>query len=446
MEFLDKYVLPQSAHHMILLKYLMALALLIFIPYISLLIGSLTFSLVFKNKSAKNNNAVYYKFSKFLIDLTTFNKVSALGLGLAPLLSISFGVAQLLHLSDVPAAGYILLSSIFYIAAIIFIYTFKYSFHLRDILGAVTENENIKEEIKEESSFYLSSANKLLRKSGFFGLALLLVSVYLFVGALNLTTRPELWDSGNYFINLIFSLQTVVGFLQIILFAFGFTAAFIIYRSYSSEAIKSDEKYFDFIKNFGLKTGLVISIILPLFIILSIMVKSNQALSYNLFAYTLLALFVVMFISVLFYLMIRDAQLRYASSLVYLFVLAVFFVVMQEYSSLDTATKKQFAFLAANYDEYKSALEEEYGLKKVVINGADIYNGKCIACHQFDKKLVGPPYNETLPKYEGKKEELVKFILNPVKINPDYPAMPNQGLKPAEAEAVADYLLSTYKK
>jgi cytochrome c len=51
-----------------------------------------------------------------------------------------------------------------------------------------------------------------------------------------------------------------------------------------------------------------------------------------------------------------------------------------------------------------------------------------------------------MPKYEGKKDLLVKFILNPVKINPDYPAMPNPGLKPKEAEAIAEYLLTTYKK
>ena len=33
-----------------------------------------------------------------------------------------------------------------------------------------------------------------------------------------------------------------------------------------------------------------------------------------------------------------------------------------------------------------------------------------------------------------------------MKKNPDYPAMPNQGLKPKEAEAIADYLMITYKK
>jgi cytochrome c len=39
---------------------------------------------------------------------------------------------------------------------------------------------------------------------------------------------------------------------------------------------------------------------------------------------------------------------------------------------------------------------------------------------------------------------LVKFILNPVKMNPAFPAMPNQGLNPKEAQAVADYLLEKY--
>ncbi len=446
MEFLDKYVLPQSAHHIVLLKYLLVLSLLIFIPYISLMIGSMIFSLFFKNKSVKNNRKTYYKFSKFLIDMITFNKVSAFGLGLLPLLSITFSLAQLLHLSNIPAPGYLLIASLIYVLALVFIFTYKYSFHIKDILGAVSQGNNIDEEIKDESSLYLARANKLLKKSGVIGLVLLLFSVYLFVTSLHLASSQEYWNTETHFISIIFSLQTIIGFIEIILFSFGLTAAFIIYKLYSSDDFKKDESYYNFIKNFGLKTGLVISVILPLFIVLTILAKSSYALSYNLFAYTLLALFVVMFISLIFYLMIRDAQIKYASSLIYLFILAVFFIVMQEYSSLNTATKKQFAILAANYEEYKSSLEKEYGLNKVVINGADIYNGKCIACHQFDKRLVGPPYNETLPKYEGKKDELVKFILNPVKINPDYPAMPNQGLKPAEAEAVADYLLSTYKK
>jgi cytochrome c len=81
-----------------------------------------------------------------------------------------------------------------------------------------------------------------------------------------------------------------------------------------------------------------------------------------------------------------------------------------------------------------------------VAMGEQIFNQKCIACHRFDQRLVGPSYNEVLPKYEGNLETLKDFILNPVKVNPDYPAMPNQGLKPIEAESAAMYLLQKYQE
>jgi len=41
---------------------------------------------------------------------------------------------------------------------------------------------------------------------------------------------------------------------------------------------------------------------------------------------------------------------------------------------------------------------------------------------------------------------LVDFVMNPVKKNPEYPSMPNQGLKPNEAKAVAEYILKVYSE
>ena len=38
------------------------------------------------------------------------------------------------------------------------------------------------------------------------------------------------------------------------------------------------------------------------------------------------------------------------------------------------------------------------------------------------------------------------FIMNPTKKDPAYPPMPNPGLTPAQASAVADYELSHYKE
>ena len=109
-----------------------------------------------------------------------------------------------------------------------------------------------------------------------------------------------------------------------------------------------------------------------------------------------------------------------------------------------TATKFQSASLSAQFDIYFAELKGEG--KAVTINAAEIYQVKCASCHKWDQKLVGPPHMEVLPKYVGKEAQLVAFIRNPGKVNPDYPPMPNPGLKPNEAEAMAKYLLETYKE
>lgn len=107
------------------------------------------------------------------------------------------------------------------------------------------------------------------------------------------------------------------------------------------------------------------------------------------------------------------------------------------------SNKVQYTMLAAKYDDYLAELK---GSDKVVtINGEELYSVRCASCHTFDKKLVGPPHDEVIPKYFGKENQLIAFIRNPVKVNPDYPPMPNPGLKPDEAKAVADYLLSKVK-
>ncbi len=74
--------------------------------------------------------------------------------------------------------------------------------------------------------------------------------------------------------------------------------------------------------------------------------------------------------------------------------------------------------------------------------GEQLFNTVCSACHAFDTRVVGPPYNDVLDKYVGDLEGLAGFIFNPSKVDDDYPAMPNQGLRRAEARAVAAYLLT----
>lgn len=444
MDFLDNLVLPQSAHHMVLLKYLLVLTYILLLPYLSILFGSLSLSLFFSRKKETDNK--YYRFAKELIDQITFNKSVSFALGIVPLISSAFCYAQLLHLTGLNVPEYILISTVFLAVSLVLIYTFKYTFHLKDIFEFASR-KGTGTEIPGELSNYTSKTSSLHKKAGWYGWLFLVVSIYLFIASVQLAADSANWSENNNLIGLIFSLKALFYFIQFFVASFAITAAIVLYKYFKTEPEFTGEKdYLDIVRNYSLKIGAVATIILPLLIILNVMVKPVESFSFDVFGYALLALIIVLFIAILFYVMLKESSTKFASLLIYLFVLLFAFLIIKDQYAFDTSTKKQFAILAANYEEYQKKVKEEFGLVAEVINGADIYNGKCIACHQFDRKLVGPPYQEVLPKYEGKREDLVKFVLNPVKVNPEYPPMPNQGLKPKEAEAVVDYILSTYTK
>ena len=447
MDFLDKLVLPQSAHHMVLIKYLLVLANILLVPYLSVLTGSLIFSIYFKKQAEKKNNPHAYRFSKELVDLVTFNKSVAVALGIVPLLSSSFGYAQLLHLSNFEVSNYLLLSALLLLAAIVMIFTFKYSFHFKDIFKVADEKGIGSSEFeKEQINKYSVNTNSMNRKAGKIALYATIFAVYFYVGAVQLAIDSERWTAGTNVFSIVFSLSTVVNFLQFFVGSLALTSIVVLYKYFRPNSdVKGEGEYFDYIKKFSLSNSLILTIAFPLMIALGTVVKTKLALSFMVFAYAIAAILLLLFVSSLIYFMLKENHLKYNLAVLFLYVVVFALLIIKDQYAFDTSTQKHFAVLAANYTEYETNLKADLGIGPA-ISGADIYNGRCIACHNFDKKVVGPPYNETLPKYEGKKADLVKYILSPVKINPAYPAMPNQGLKPKEAEAIADYILATYKK
>jgi cytochrome c len=81
----------------------------------------------------------------------------------------------------------------------------------------------------------------------------------------------------------------------------------------------------------------------------------------------------------------------------------------------------------------------------VLEKGKKVFDTVCSVCHRFDSQVVGPPLNDVVPKYKGDVAKLKGFIRNPVKVNPALPAMPKPAIKEDEVDAVARYLLSKVK-
>jgi len=108
---------------------------------------------------------------------------------------------------------------------------------------------------------------------------------------------------------------------------------------------------------------------------------------------------------------------------------------------LDTVTNTEDKDISSEKEEEKTDKKEKEEEDVTELNGKELLQSNCKACHKFNGKLVGPPYNEVIPKYNGNVKKLAKFILNPAKVDPEYTAeMPDLGLTKKQAEAIAKYL------
>lgn len=450
MEFLENSVLPQSAHHLELLKYLVVLAFLLLIPYMSTLLGTTFLSVIFNRKGNKSGNHFHLKFSKELVDIVTFNKSVVFALGIVPFLSVIFAYAQLFHLTPTVILSGFIFSSILLIVALVLVYVYKHSFHLQDLLDSLStktiKSKTTGDDIASDAESYRSKTKKLYYKSGLWGVIFLLVSFYLLAASIGMTFESELWESESFY-GLIFSFHSILYFLFYVGFAFVFTSAVILFYYFRFKNGKQyDTQYLAFVRSYSTYSGMIIILLLPLLIVIGLLTTPSVALSGTAVWFALISITLLLVIAVLFYTTLKEEHNKYVSLTVYLLIAFIGISLLKDQFSFSTASAKQENVLAAEYLNYQNKLKESMGIVLEKISGADIYNGRCIACHQFDKKLVGPAYIDVLPKYEGRHTDLVKFIMNPVKVNPDFPPMPNQGLKPKEAEAVADYIVQVYKE
>jgi cytochrome c len=85
------------------------------------------------------------------------------------------------------------------------------------------------------------------------------------------------------------------------------------------------------------------------------------------------------------------------------------------------------------------------------VDGKTLFmNNGCIACHQMDKKTVGPSVKEIGAAYAGKKDDLIKFlkgegkaIVDPAQFAVMQPNLATtKNMNDAELSALADYFLN----
>ena len=445
MEFLNNFVLPQSAEHIELLHYMLLIVLFLFIPFISLVFGGVILSVYYGRVGAKGNNRSYLRLAKEISEITTINKSVGFILGVAPVITAIIIYSQLLHNSQITNLNYLAAALLLIVISLIFIYSYRYSLSFNRIFISFSGKEIDDPGLVEDIHKLSSESHRISNKAGIYGIIFLFLGLWFFVTALTIPTLYSVWNAEN-FISGLFSWEVLSRFIFYILFAVTLTGGMILYTLLEDEKKRreKDEEYSNFAKQKIVRVTLFTSIFIPVLLLISIFGLPSSSLTGTVFFFAIVSLFLLFLGYHFLYLLTKEMKGTVAALLFFSLIFSVASFIISDQKAMATATKFQSASLSAEFDKYLAELKGEG--KTVTINAAEIYQVKCASCHKWDQKLVGPAHFDVLPKYVGKEAQLEAFIRNPTKVNPDFPPMPNPGLKPNEAKAMAEYLLKTYQE
>lgn len=450
MEFLDNLVVPHSTEHLRLLIYVLALALVIFLPYTGMLIGSSLYSILLNVWGRKKNNKMISRFSKELVTLVTERKSFPLVFGILPLFTVIITYTQLLHETDLESVGFLIIALTLFTLGVIAIYRYKHTFYIDDLFrlksGEFNLDESAASDEKEQLNLLIKGNFKVHKISAVIGVILLIIAAFIVTTSIQLSFERTYWKEGSSFYKILLSYTSVVKFFYFIVASLALTSIGILFYYFSLEKEYNLESrsYGEFVFKFSMYTGILLAVLLPLIVIVNLLAIPGPALSNTIFGINLLILVFLFFLCHYLYLMIKQSHTKYSSVSFILLILVFLLFVVNDQVAFDTVSQKHRIVLASEYNQIAAKLKETTQTSSA--NGEEIYNRICSSCHRFDHQVVGPAYNNVVGKYEGKLDQLAAFIENPHKVDPKFPPMPDLGLRPNEAKAAAEFLLKTYKK
>lgn len=426
---LESLITTPRMDHVEISKMIITVLSLFFIPYISILFGSTLFSLGFSFRGKTEKNALFSRFGNDLADTFMGNIGLALVLGILPVLTMMLCYAQILHGTAYKASTYLFIVAVNTAIAIALTSWFKNSFADRE---------------KNWNMHLLKGALALMATGG---------AIYGFVTTTVYVNFPEKWWLIDTFAPWTKDWNMVAKFLFVKTAGLAVTGAAIVFFFLNWDGGKKDldADYRDYIRKFGGGIALAFGIIATVFLLWQILTMPIMTKNYGLYYTAMAAVGVMMIIALLLTNLLQDAKVGLGSFIFPMFILFFLVVLVDDHQAREEALSYQNYALQKGHDELMFKIEQARaasggGGQPSLELGAEIYSSKCIACHQFDVKGVGPSYNSVLSKYDGDIESLKTFILNPVPVNPDeYPTgMANQNLLPHEAESAAMYLLETW--
>ncbi len=449
MDFLKEAALPQSTEHFQLLLLMLNLVYVVFLPYFGFLLGSAILSLRAVRPEASAEWRHRHRLAQDVMEIALNSSGVVAFFGVVPAFTMVFIYAQLLQGTAAISVGLMGYGALLFLGGVLLLLAYRQAFRLAPLAETYDQlrrTDPASAEQLQESAAYARNRVASQSRLGRWGVSLLVLSSVLTIGAMSVASNQGSWTGVESVFELFLSPGFLLKYLQFLVVAAGATGLGILFFFFvwQGGGRPGDPAYQLIVRKAGLGLALVSVLLQPILIVLNVMALPDHALSGGLFGLAGASLILFFLTAQFLYAYGKHAEGGYISYAFYTLGVALLLLFTADQVAIGNATRPHAARLAVAFDRSTADLKARLGIGMKTMSGEDIYNAKCSACHMFDQKKVGPPYRVVIPKYAGDKAKLITFVLNPVKVDPAYPPMPNQGLKPAEADSIATFLLSKF--
>lgn len=424
MEIINNLLSVPSFKYLNLTSYLIYFMLLLHLPYIGMVLGSSILSVAYskwKPNMAKN-----------LIKLAMGRPCIWIGIGMLPVVSLAFLYKMHLFNTSINIHFYFLrLAGLLGVGFLLLTY-----FQLC---------HNWCEKKEQSMKFFPFFI-------GILGVIILLFYCFHFINLMSLLIFPEKW----IYLKLplpfpLFAITPIIqfgGFFCLSLIITG-TAILFLYYSWPEKRLPENTLHFSLLRYHGIGLLMAGALLMPLLLLWDLYTLPGYSLSIGSFIISSIIFIVIFFLLAIAAFMIKNHTHLHPRLSVFSFILALilFALVIGKNRSLQANSNfETYGVLQAEVKNTRKEIvnqrEELYAQATVIDEkaGEKIYQEICTACHSFEKKVLGPPLNDVLKKYTQQQDELIAFLKNPKKIDPQYPAMPNPGLSTIKIKSVVKYL------
>ncbi len=422
MDFLTQHVIPPTAQHMSLLEFLAVVTYAIHLPYVAMVMGSTAMAMWLTFSDHEIPNARFARLAGDLIDTVLGNRFAMLVLGVMPLFTLPFIYGQWFVGAPVAPVKYIVLGIPGVLVGLVVLALYRKSFAER------------------KSNFQMHMG------LGTLGLGILMASYFVLMSTVARLHDPEKWFRLKNLLIVLLNWNVIWKFLFFVHLAFALTGAMILFflLRWSRERAVGDAEYAAFVRKFGAGVGLAFCFALPVFFLFYVFTSPDVVFDNTNYLLATAVVFVSMLIAFAFFGALRSREPRFGATTFTLFMIVFVLAGSFDVRAMANANREHARIIGQAAE--KAVMEREVALETAMAEarganlGEETFNKVCMQCHRFEEKLVGPPLATVLTKYN--QESLKAFIMSPSKVDPAYPPMPNPGLTPAQAEAVAAYELT----